>query len=166
LELAAAIESQLASLDRGLVLGGVATLNETLSAELSQPRFRAALFGGFAILALLLAAVGLYGVMTQMVAQRRREVAIRMAVGASRGQVLNRIFRETFILAAIGIFLGLVGSAIAAHAMASLLYEVRPVNAGILALSSAVLLLTAFLASWNPARSAAKLDPMQTLRSE
>ena len=166
LELAAAIESQLASLDRGLVLGGVTTINATLSAELAQPRFRAALFGGFAVLALLLAAVGLYGVMTQMVAQRRRELAIRIALGANRGQVLNRIFRETFILAATGILLGLIGSAIAARAMASLLYEVQPENAGVLAVSSAVLLLTAFLASWNPARSAAKLDPMQTLRSE
>ncbi len=164
--LTGSIEDQLASLDRGLVLGGVATMNDTQSAVLSQPRFRAVLFGGFAALALLLAAVGLYGVMAQMVARRRRELAIRMALGANRGQVLNRVFREAFVLAATGIVLGVVASTIEVRALTGLLYEVSPENAGIFALSSAVLLLTALLASWNPARSAAKVDPMQALRSE
>ena len=128
--------------------------------------FSVVLFGGFAALALLLAAVGLYGVMAQMVARRRRELAIRMALGANRGQVLNRVFREAFVLAATGIVLGVVASAIEVRALTGLLYEVSPENAGIFALSSTVLLLTALLASWNPARSAAKVDPMQALRSE
>ncbi len=166
LGLVGGIEEQLAAMDHGLLLAGPGTLQDQQSAVLSQPRFRAVLFGSFAGLALLLAVVGLYGVLMQMVAQRTREMAIRMAVGASRGEVLSRVFRKAIGLAAVGIALGVMGSAIAVRALAGLLYGVRAENTAMFVLASIVLTLTILMASWNPAWRAANIDPMQTLRSE
>ena len=160
------IEGQLAAIDRGLLLAAPETLKDQQSAVLSQPRFRTVLFGSFAGLALLLAVVGLYGVLTQMVAQRTREMAIRIAVGASRREVLSRVFRKAIGLAAMGIALGVIGSAIAVRALAGLLYGVRAENTAMFVLASIVLTLTTLVASWNPAWRAANIDPMQTLRSE
>jgi predicted permease len=160
------MEEQLAAIDRGLLLAGPGTLKDQQAAVLSQPRFRAVLFSSFAGLALLLAVVGLYGLLTQMVAQRTREMAIRIAVGAGRGEVLSRVFRKAIGLAAMGIALGVIGSAIAVRALAGLLYGVRAENTAMFVLASIVLTLTALVASWNPASRAANIDPMQTLRSE
>jgi predicted permease len=166
LELIAGIEDQLAAIDRGLLLANPGTMQDQQSAVLSQPRFRAILFGSFAGLALLLAVVGLYGVLTQMVAQRTREMAIRMAVGASRGEMLSSVFQKALVLAAMGIALGVIGSAIAVRALAGLLYGVRAENAAMFVLASIILTLTTLVASWNPAWRAANIDPMQALRSE
>jgi predicted permease len=164
--LVAGIEEQLASLDRELVLSGVATMNDRESAMFSQPRFRTVLFGSFALLALVLAAIGLYGLLAQMVGQRRRQLAIRMALGASRGRVLSSVLREALALTAIGIGLGIVGSAIGVRVLAGLLYDTRAESTGMFVLCSVVLLLTAFVASWYPAWRAANIDPIQTLRTE
>ena len=166
LGLVGGIEEQLAAMDRGLLLADPGTLKDQQSAVLSQPRFRTVLFGSFAGLALLLAVVGLYGVLTQMVVQRTREMAIRIAVGASRGEVLGRVLRKAIVLAAVGIALGVMGSAIAVRALAGLLYGVRAENTALFVLASIVLTLTTLLASWNPAWRAANIDPMQALRSE
>lgn len=160
------MEEQLASMDRDLVLASVATMEDQQSAVLSQPRFRTVLFGSFAVLALVLAVVGLYGVLAQMVAQRTREIAIRMALGASRGAVLSSVFYEAFVLAAVGIALGVAGSAMSVRVLAGLLYQVRAENVAMFALASVILMLTALVASWNPAWRAANVDPMQALRSE
>jgi predicted permease len=166
LGLAGGIEEQLGSIDQGLVLADLGTMQDRQSAMLSQPRFRAVLFGSFAGLALMLAVVGLYGVLAQMVARRTREIAIRMAVGASRGAMLSSVLRRALALTAMGILLGVVGSAIAVHALAALLYGVHPENPAIFVLASVALTLTALIASWNPAWRAATIDPMQALRSE
>lgn len=166
LELIGGMQEQLASIDHDLVLGDLGTMQARQSAALSQPRFRAVLFGSFAGLALLLAVVGLYGVLAQMVAQRRREIAIRMAVGASRGAVLTSIFRSALTLAASGIVLGVVASTIAVRALAGLLYGIRAENAGMFVLASGLLTLTALAASLSPAWRAANIDPIQTLRTE
>jgi hypothetical protein len=160
------IEAQLASLNRELVLGGVATMNDRESAVFSQPRFRTVLFSSFAMLALLLAAIGLHGLLAQMVAQRRRQLAIRMALGATRGRVLSSVLREALALTGIGIGLGIVGSAIGVPVLAGLLYDIRPESASMFVLCSLVLLLTAFVASWFPAWRAANIDPIQALRTE
>jgi ABC-type antimicrobial peptide transport system permease subunit len=101
-----------------------------------------------------------------MVAQRTREMAIRMAVVASRGEVLNLVFRKAILLAAMGIALGVIGSAIAVRALTGLLYGVRAENAAMFVFASIVLTLTTLVASWNPAWRAANIDPMQALRSE
>jgi putative ABC transport system permease protein len=144
----------------------VATMNDRESAMFSQPRFRTVLFGSFALLALVLAAIGLYGLLAQMVGQRRRQLAIRMALGASRGRVLSSVLREALALTAIGIGLGIVGSAIGVRVLAGLLYDTRAESTGMFVLCSVVLLLTAFVASWYPAWRAANIDPIQTLRTE
>jgi putative ABC transport system permease protein len=93
-------------------------------------------------------------------------MAIRIAVGASRREVLSRVFRKAIVLAAMGIALGIVGSTIAVRALAGLLYGVRAENIAMFVLASIVLTLTTLAASWNPAWRAANIDPMQTLRSE
>jgi ABC-type antimicrobial peptide transport system permease subunit len=124
------------------------------------------LFGGFAGLALLLAVVGLYGVLAEMVAQRTREIAIRMAVGANRGTVLGIILRKALALAVLGTALGVVASAIAVRALAGMLYGVHPENASMFVLASVILTLTALAASWSPAWRAANVDPIQALRTE
>ena len=164
--LSGAIEEQLASIDPDLSLGRVATMKDKQSAVLSQPRFRTVLFGSFAVLALALASVGLYGVLAQRVAKRKREIALRMALGASRRAVLGRVFQEAFVLASAGILFGVAGAAVAVRVLAGLLYEVRPENLAMFAFASFILILTALLASWNPAWRAANVDPMQVLRSE
>jgi len=166
LELVGGMREQLASIDHDLVLGDLGTMQARQSAALSQPRFRAVLFGSFAGLALLLAVVGLYGVLAQMVAQRTREIAIRMAVGASRGAVLSSIFRRALTLAASGIVLGVVASTIAVRALTGLLYGIHAENAGMFVLAAGLLTLTALAASWNPAWRAANIDPIQALRTE
>jgi predicted permease len=166
LELVEEMQGQLASIDHDLVLGDLGTMQGRQSAALSQPRFRAVLFGGFAGLALLLAVVGLYGVLAQMVAQRTREIAIRMAVGANRRTVLGIIMRRALVLAVLGTMLGVVASAIAVRALAGMLYGVRPENTGMFVLASVILTLTALAASWSPAWRAANVDPIQALRTE
>ena len=166
LGLAGGIEQQLASLDRDLPLASVTTMKDQQSAALSQPRFRTVLFGSFAVLALVLAVVGLYGVLAQLVARRTREIAVRMALGASRRAVLVSVIREALTLAAAGIVLGVAGSAVGVRVLTRLLYQVRPENAAIFALAAGILMLTALLASLNPAWRAASVDPMRSLRSE
>lgn len=166
LELVGDMQQQLASVDHDLVLGDLGTMQARQSAALSQPQFRALLFGSFAGLALLLAIVGLYGVLAQMVARRTREIAIRMAVGANRRTVLNIILRKALVLAALGTVLGVAASAIAVRALAGMLYGIHPEDAGMFVLSSVILTLTALAASWNPAWRAANVDPIQALRSE
>ena len=160
------IEQQLASLDRDLPLASVTTMKDQQSAVLSQPRFRTVLFGSFAALALVLAIVGLYGVLAQLVARRTREIAVRMALGASRRTVLVSVIREALILAATGIVLGVAGSAFGVRVLAGLLYQVRAENAAMFAVAAGILMLTALLASLNPAWRAASVDPMRSLRSE
>jgi putative ABC transport system permease protein len=141
-------------------------MNDKQSAILSQPRFRAVLLGSFAVMALVLAVVGLYGVLTQMVAQRTRRIAICMALGATREHVLSTVFQEALSLACIGVLLGILGAAIAVRTLAALLYGVRPEDARIFALGSVVLLFTSLLASWNPARRASNIEPMEAIRME
>jgi predicted permease len=166
LGLVGGIEQQLAWMDRDLPLASVTTMKDQQSALLSQPRFRTVLFGSFALLALVLAIVGLYGVLAQLVAGRTREIAVRMALGASRRAVLISVIREALILAAAGIVLGVAGSAIGVRVLTRLLYQVRAENAAMFALAAGILVLTALLASLNPAWRAASVDPMRSLRSE
>jgi putative ABC transport system permease protein len=166
LGLVGGIEQQLASLDRDLPLASVTTMKDQQSAMLSQPRFRTVLFGSFAALALVLAIVGLYGVLAQLVTRRTREIAVRMALGASRKAVLVSVIREALILAAAGIVLGVAGSAVGVRVLTRLLYQVRAENAAMFALAAGILTLTALLASLNPAWRAANVDPMRSLRSE
>jgi putative ABC transport system permease protein len=154
------------SMDPDLALAGVKTLDQIASETLSGDRFSTVLYGAFAGLALTLAAVGIYGVMAFMVAQRTHEIGLRMALRAGREQVLRLILREGIILALIGLAIGLVGASLVGRTMKSMLYGVGVIDLGAFAAVGLTLLAAAILASYTPARRAAKVDPMVALRYE
>jgi putative ABC transport system permease protein len=141
-------------------------LRELLSQTLAQPRFNMALLGVFAGVAVILAAVGIYGVIAYSVSQRTREIGIRMALGAQRTDMLQMILRQSFWMVAIGILVGLVGAVAATRLMATLLFGVGASD--ISTYASVVLLLggAALVATFIPARRAMKVDPMVALRYE
>ena len=149
------------------------TMNQIIADSLAARRFSMIVLGAFAVLALLLASVGLYGVISYLVGQRTQEMAIRMALGADRSDVLRWVLRRGALLAAIGIGLGTVAALLLTRAMAgisiaksSILYGVRPWDPLTILGVIAVLTFVALLASYLPARRAASVDPMQALRSE
>ncbi len=149
------------------------TMNQIIDETLAARRFSMLLLGAFAALALLLASVGLYGVVAYLVGQRRQEMAIRMALGATRNDVLRWVLRRGATLAGIGVITGTVAALIATRLMAgisvaksSILYGVRPWDPITIIGVIAVLMFVALLASYIPARRAASVDPMQALRSE
>jgi ABC-type antimicrobial peptide transport system permease subunit len=124
------------------------------------------LLGGFAALALVLASLGIYGVLSYTVAQRRREIGIRMALGAHAGQVVRMVVRQGLALWAIGIAIGLLAALALTRALASLLYGVSATDPLAFAAGAVALGLVAAVASWLPARQAARVDPMITLKAE
>jgi putative ABC transport system permease protein len=160
--LAAAIHS----VDPDIALAHPRTLDQVKEEMLSSDSFTAILFASFAGIALLLAAVGIYGVMAFSVAQRSHEIAIRMALGASQNRVISLIVREGLLLASIGLGLGLVGAYFVGRAMQSFLFGVHAMDYSAFAAVGLVLLLTALLACFLPARRAASVEPMQALRTE
>lgn len=166
LQVTGAAQQQLQSIDPELLLADPQTMQQVQSANFSQPRFRTVLLGSFAALALALAVLGIYGLLSQSVLQRRRDIGIRMALGATRGLVLRSVLQEALHTVVFGLLTGVVGAALAVRVLASLLYGVQPENAAIFSLAAVVLLLAALAASWFPARRAARIDPMQALRNE
>ena len=124
------------------------------------------LLGVFAMLALVLAALGLYGVMSQGVEQRRREIGVRMALGASRRDIMTLIIGRVVAIATAGIVLGIVLAVPSMRLLIALLYQVRPDDPQVLAMLSLALLSVAVLAGYLPARRATRVDPLTTLRSE
>ncbi|HKV60595.1 MAG TPA: ABC transporter permease [Candidatus Acidoferrum sp.] len=144
----------------------VRTMDQVVSESLVSDRFTLMMFGSFAGLALVLAAIGIYGVMTFSVAQRQHEMGIRMALGAGRSQVLVLVIREGMKSALIGLALGLPGVYFLGRTMKSLLYDVRAFDVSAFAGVAVVLLVSALLACYLPARRATKIDPMAALRQE
>jgi len=165
---AAALEPQIRheiqSIDPGLPVFGVSSMNDVLDRSLASRRFSADLVGGFAGLAVLLASIGIYGLLAYMVGQRSREIGIRMALGARREDILRMFLRRGAALAAVGVVTGLVFSASSASVMASLLYGVRPHDPAVFLIVPLVLFAIAVLASYLPARRATKVDPLIALR--
>ncbi|MDT5296556.1 MAG: putative transport system permease protein, partial [Acidobacteriota bacterium] len=164
--LAPAVRGAIMSVDRDLPVYRVTTMERMVADSLAQRRFSMFLFGVFAALALVLAVVGLYGVMSYAVAQRTHEIGLRMALGAQGRDVLRMIIGQGMTLVAVGLGLGLLGALMLTRVMSSLLYGVSATDpltyAGIALLLAAV----AFLASYIPARRATKVDPMVALRYE
>ena len=154
------------SVDPQIALAEPHTLEEVKHTNLGSDRFIMTLMGTFALIALLLAAVGIYGVMAFTVAQREHEIGLRMALGASRGNVVNLILKEALILAGIGLGIGLIGAFFIGRALHSAVYGVGSVDYGAIACVSLVLLGASMFASWLPARRAATIEPMQALRTE
>jgi putative ABC transport system permease protein len=154
------------SLDPNLPLAEVKTMDQIKDESLAGDRFAAALFGGFAAVALILAALGIYGVMSFAVAQRTHEIGLRMALGAGPNRVLALILKEGMILACIGLILGLGGAYGVGKAMHSIFYNVGTIDFAAFSAVAAALLLAALLACFIPARRATLVDPMQALRQE
>lgn len=160
------IREQLASINRNVPLYHVATLGDLVSDAASQPRFSMLLLASFAAMALLLAAVGLYAVLSYMVAQRTNEMGLRLALGAQRGDVLRLILKRGLTLAGIGIIAGLVASVGLTRFVSSLLYGVRTFDWPTYVMVTVVFLLISLAASAAPATRAANLDPGTTLREQ
>ena len=158
------IRGVIQGIDHGLPVFGVSSMDDVLDASLAPRRFSADLVSGFAGLALLLASLGIYGLLAYMVGQRSREIGLRIALGARREDILKLILGKGFMLATAGIVAGVVFAASGASAMASLLYGVRPHDPAVFVFVPLLLLVVTVLASYIPARRAAMMDPIAALR--
>jgi predicted permease len=158
------IRREIQGIDPGLPVFSVSTMDDVLDRSLASRRFSADLLGGFAGLAVLLASIGIYGLLAYIVGQRSREIGIRMALGARREDILGMFLRKGVALTGVGIVVGLVLSASTASLMASLLYGVRPHDPAVFLIVPLLLFTVAVLASYLPARRATKVDPMIALR--
>ena len=160
------IRKILTSMDPDAPLYGVRTMEDYLALDLGRARFQTVLLALFAAIALLLTAVGLYGVMSYTVVQRTSEIGIRMALGASKKDVLGMILGRSFSMTGIGLLFGILGAFVLARLLSSLLYEVKPADP--LTFVAVVLMLgvVSLLASYIPAWRAARVDPMVALRCE
>jgi putative ABC transport system permease protein len=154
------------AVDNNLPLPTAQTVNESLAWFTAEPRFRAELFTLFSALALLLAAVGIYGVLSQRVSQRLQEIGIRVALGARRNDVLKMVIGEGLWLTLVGIAIGVAGSLALARFLSGMLYGVTATDPLTVAAVSFLLLLVALLACYLPARRATRVDPMAALRCE
>ena len=166
LALIPAVKREVQALDPDQPIGVTSTMEKNIAASLSTRRLTMALLGSFAGLALLLASVGIYGVMALSVTQRTRELGIRMALGAARADVFRLVLGQGAVLIGIGLGAGLIGAVAAGRALASLLYGVGAVDFTALLVAIASLAAVAMLACFVPARRATRVDPMVALREE
>jgi putative ABC transport system permease protein len=166
LQLVAPIQAIARRLDPGIPVAEVRSMEDALGQSMVSERLRTAIFTGFAGLAVLLAAVGIYGVMAYLVVQRKREIALRIALGARRGDVIGGVIRHSLGLAAPGVLLGLAGALAASQAMSAFLYDVPPTDPLSVAAACGIVALLVVGAALVPARRAADTNPMNTLRSE
>jgi predicted permease len=163
---AASLRSVIRGLSHTAILSGVTTLEQQLSSQLSPRRFETSLLGVFAGIALVLASVGIYGLVHYSVLQRTHEIGIRMALGAQKSDVFRLMVGQGLTLAGAGIGIGLVGAAGLTRLLSGLLYGVKPMDPVTFVAAPAVLIAVALLACYIPARRAAKVDPMAALRDE
>jgi putative ABC transport system permease protein len=163
---APAIRNAIASVDRTQPIAEVKSLEQALADSIAPRRFNLYLLEAFATSALLLALIGIYGVIAHSVAQRTQEIGVRMALGAQRSQVVGLVVREGIRLAAIGITVGLAAAYALTRLMASLLYDVKPTDPSTYAAVAAAVAATAFTACCKPALQAAWVDPARALRQE
>ncbi|QNI33880.1 ABC transporter permease [Alloacidobacterium dinghuense] len=164
--LANSLQRMVNQLDPLLAVEDIQTMDTVVSSTEAPRRFNTLALSSFAAVALLLALLGIGGVLAYTVSERTREIAIRMALGATRENVLGRILRSALVLAGAGIALGLAASLWLTRFLESLLYGVKPLDPAAFIAAVVVLLFCALLAGWLPARHAASIDPMQTLRAE
>jgi putative ABC transport system permease protein len=165
-QMAPAVRQIVREIDPALPAFAVAPLDEVVSDSVAQRRFAMLLLAAFALVALFLAAVGLYGVVAYAVSQRTQEIGVRMAIGAQRGDVLSLIVGGGMKLAAIGVVLGLVGALALSGAVRTMLFDVTPLDPASYGITALVLLAVAVLACYVPARRASRVDPIVALRSE
>ncbi len=161
-----AVRKTVAEIDKDPPVFAYRTLISDIHAQAAQPRFEATLVSGFAAIALLLSAVGLYAVLSYIVVERTREFGLRMALGASRSDILQLVLRRGLVLACIGTTLGALASVFAANLIQGVLYEVEPLNGSVFLTVTAALLFVSTVAALIPALRAASVDPMRTLRDQ
>jgi putative ABC transport system permease protein len=162
----ASIAAAVHAVDSQVALAEPKTLDQVREESLASERFTLILFGSFAVVALFLATLGIYGVVAFSVAQRSHEIAVRMALGATRNRVVALMVREAAVLAAIGMGLGLVGAYFVGRAMQSMLFGVRALDLSAFGSVGLILLGAALLACYLPARRVASIEPMRVLRTE
>ena len=153
-------------LDRDVAVVEVRSVREAVAAALRHPVLRALVLSGFGTIALLLATLGVDGVVSEAVVARTREMGIRLALGARRSQVIWLVVRRGLLLTAIGVALGLLVAFVAGRALTALLYGVEPTAPRVTAVVSVLFVVLAALASYLPARRAARVSPVQALRTE
>ena len=164
--MAEAIRNAVRTMDKTLPVDNVRTMDQRLSDSVAEPRFRTLLLAAFALLALTLAAVGVYGVMSHMVAQRTREIGVRMALGAQRCSVLAMVIGQGMKVTALGVAIGVCGSFGLTRVLKTFLFHVAPTDPSIFVLAGVVLAGVAVAACYIPARRAARIDPIVALRCE
>jgi putative ABC transport system permease protein len=164
--LAPALRGTVAALDKQLAIYDLRTADEMLAMGVSAPRFLMLLLGSFAGIALLLTSIGLYGVLASSVVTRTREMGVRMALGATRQQVLAIVLRRAMLLLLAGLSIGLVGAVAGNRLLSTMLVGVTPQNPLLIAAACVVLTMTAAAAAYLPARRAASIDPVRALHSE
>ena len=165
-ELSSAIQRVVWSFDRNLPISQVLTMDQAVADATAQPRFEVLLLGMFAAVALVLAAVGIYGVMNYAVSRRTREIGIRLSLGASRPTVLWMVLRQAIVQALAGAVAGGAGALLLGRLMTKMLYGVRPTDPVTFGGVAIVLGLAALLATCVPARKVSRIDPMVALRNE
>jgi putative ABC transport system permease protein len=165
-ELVASIRRELAELDPGLPLYNVSTMSDLFDDALRRARFATASLGAFALVALLLASIGIYGVMAQVAARRTQEIGIRIAVGASRRSILRLIVGQGMVHVAVAILVGLAGALALSRVLESLVFDVTAGDPATLAATALLLAAVGLVASWLPARRAAFTDPVEAMRQE
>ena len=166
LQLAPSMRSEVAALDHDQPIYSLMTMDQRISDSIAPRRFNMFILGLFALLAVILAAIGIYGILAFSVVQRTHEIGVRMALGASTRDVLQLVIRNGFELALIGIFVGLVAAFAATRVLSSLLYDVSARDPLIFAIDAVLLAIAALLACYIPAHRATKVDPLVALRYE
>lgn len=166
LALSHSIEQQLEAIDPSIGIGHIRTMEQVRSGAVAMRQFNMTLLSVFAGLALMLAIIGIYGVVAYSVTQRTHEIGVRMALGAKRRDVLRLVLGQGMVMAGLGIAFGIVGSLALSRLLQGYLYRIKPTDPLTLAAACAILAIAAILASYLPARRAASIDPMRALRSE
>ena len=166
LALSAALRDQVWSVVRNQPVSNIRTMEQVVETSFKQSSFAVTILGIFAALALLLSALGIYGVMSYLVSQRMNEIGIRMALGATRSDVLKLILKHGILLAIVGVSIGVIASFALTRLMSDLLYGVSPTDAATFIVIPFVLIIVAFVSCFLPARSASRVDPIIALRYE
>lgn len=162
--LAEAVHRQVLQVDPALPMEQIEPLDRTIETSVAQPRFRTFLFGLFAVLALLLATIGIYGVMSYSVTQRTREIGIRMAMGANRQDIMRLILRQGMIVVSAGFAIGIVGALLGTRLISSLLYDLKPTDPWTFVGATLLLIVVSLVAAYIPARRAMRLNAVQSLQ--
>ena len=163
--LAPAVRRAIWSVDRDQPIARVATMRELVRRSASERRFALRLFEAFGVASLLLAAIGIYGVLAGSVTERTREIGVRTALGATRTDIVGMVVRQAMGLTALGVVVGVSGAAIASRAIATLLFGVSPLDLATYVGVVALLVVVAAVACWVPAWRAARVDPATALRA-